>query len=301
MKQQRKHTAKDGGKLGVALLILEGVHSAADAFPPLKSASGGALYIAKLVRSFRSNQRQWREFGIFVGGSVASVTQSSPDVCKEMLVKRLEELDRTVQGICKRIDEIRMKSTVARLLTFMKDPDQIRDMRNELDSALQLFQLRLLITAEDDINRILAQIRELDIKEHVAYLKSIDRKLDIIANKLKTVASVGKLEAISGILKSVVQSSSSNSGLKLGSHLSLNSAISLAPVLGAIGLRGWNPDFSLCMAMDYATTHGGSTDDIMRWAERMWGSDSTGKLPQLQASAELPIVPYAVWRGKRSK
>lgn len=40
--------AKEVGE--AALLFLEAVAAASDAFPPLKSASAGALYVAKLAK-----------------------------------------------------------------------------------------------------------------------------------------------------------------------------------------------------------------------------------------------------------
>lgn len=42
------NVAKEVGE--AAFVFLEAVAAASDAFPPLKSASGGALHIAKLVK-----------------------------------------------------------------------------------------------------------------------------------------------------------------------------------------------------------------------------------------------------------
>ena len=43
-----KQALKEGGDAAFALLKV--THAAADAFPPLKSAAGGALHIAELVK-----------------------------------------------------------------------------------------------------------------------------------------------------------------------------------------------------------------------------------------------------------
>jgi hypothetical protein len=47
-RKKRKVTVKEGGEAAFALLKL--TVAAADAFPPLKSAAGGALHIIDLVK-----------------------------------------------------------------------------------------------------------------------------------------------------------------------------------------------------------------------------------------------------------
>lgn len=58
--------------------VLEGVSAAADAFPPLKSAVGGVLFIARTVRGFRSNKQEWKEFATWVTQCGACVVVSVP-------------------------------------------------------------------------------------------------------------------------------------------------------------------------------------------------------------------------------
>ncbi|KAG9079975.1 hypothetical protein FRC06_007227, partial [Ceratobasidium sp. 370] len=64
----------------VALQLLRLTAASADAFPPLKSAAGGALHIAEIVKKFHSNKKEWREFGDYVRDATASVVQSLTEV-----------------------------------------------------------------------------------------------------------------------------------------------------------------------------------------------------------------------------
>lgn len=84
---------KEGGAVTLPLLIV--VHSSADICPPLKSAVGLSLAIGdtiavcsfldvKLVllivpQKFRSNKKEWANFGRYVQEALGCVIQALPD------------------------------------------------------------------------------------------------------------------------------------------------------------------------------------------------------------------------------
>lgn len=101
----------------VVVALLKAVHSSADALPPLKGATGGALRIVELVsvrpsfhnlqrsmltatQTFHSNSAKWIEFGDYIGDAVARIVHnvgidpSTPDDAKKDFdenIKKLQE------------------------------------------------------------------------------------------------------------------------------------------------------------------------------------------------------------------
>jgi len=94
---QRARAVKESGEAIFALLKL--TSATADAFPPLKSAAGGALHIAELVvvriylchpsvmlivvlyaQQFKSNKKEWASFAQYIKDTLACIIQFLPDV-----------------------------------------------------------------------------------------------------------------------------------------------------------------------------------------------------------------------------
>ncbi|KAI0055606.1 hypothetical protein BV25DRAFT_166297 [Artomyces pyxidatus] len=56
-----------------AVEFLRAVNASADVFGPLKSAVGGALYVAETVKKFKSNKKDWDRFGAHIQDCLACV------------------------------------------------------------------------------------------------------------------------------------------------------------------------------------------------------------------------------------
>ncbi|KAG9083393.1 hypothetical protein FRC06_004553, partial [Ceratobasidium sp. 370] len=126
----------------VALQLLRLTAASADAFPPLKSAAGGALHIAEIVKKFHSNKTEWREFGDYVRDATASVVQSlaEVDASRGNTRSKLEKLSVTLDETAKTIESERALPGFKRAVKFMQDPELIADMRRRVDDAISLFQ-----------------------------------------------------------------------------------------------------------------------------------------------------------------
>ncbi|KAF7363870.1 Vegetative incompatibility protein het-e-1 [Mycena sanguinolenta] len=145
-----------------AVAILEGVVASSAIFPPLQSAAGGALHIAKLVRNFRSDKKDWNEFGEYVDKIVANVINKFPanNLIREDIKESVRQLSSTLSEIIKEIEEIQRKPTAFRFLKFAIRPDYISDMKQRLDEAIKLLELKINLTTHVDVAMIAAAQEE---------------------------------------------------------------------------------------------------------------------------------------------
>ncbi|KAF8313165.1 uncharacterized protein EI90DRAFT_3159781 [Cantharellus anzutake] len=139
----------------MAIPILTAVNVAADMFPPLKSATNGALFIIGEVQKFKENKKEWEDFGKYVVENVAEVVAAikSYDPSTEEAkpwVESAEKLDRVLQKIKFEIEQRRTKvekrSAFVNALSHLRDPGRIDALKKDLDKALASFQLRTNLT-----------------------------------------------------------------------------------------------------------------------------------------------------------
>jgi len=109
---QRARAVKESGEAIFALLKL--TSATADAFPPLKSAAGGALHIAELVlvriylcvpsvmlifvlyvQQFKSNKKEWASFAQYIKDTLACIIRFLPDgdQPKDDLMQNMKKLN----------------------------------------------------------------------------------------------------------------------------------------------------------------------------------------------------------------
>ncbi|KAF8341234.1 uncharacterized protein EI90DRAFT_2965501 [Cantharellus anzutake] len=164
----------------MAIPILTAVNAAADMFPPLKSATNGALFIISEVQKFKENKKEWEDFGRYVVDNVAEVVAAikSYDPSTEEAkpwVESAEKLDRALQRIKSEIEQrrtkIKKRSALINALSHLRDPGRIDSLKKDLDKALASFQLRTNLTVgvklsviEDDL--ILGRLRYPDVAHH---------------------------------------------------------------------------------------------------------------------------------------
>ncbi|KAI0062955.1 hypothetical protein BV25DRAFT_1991145 [Artomyces pyxidatus] len=155
----------------VAIEFLRAVDAAADAFGPLKSAVGGALYIADKVKTFKSNQEEWADLAAHIQSCLSCVlvpdnVLDTPEDLKE----HMSTLASTLKDIIASIERLQAKKTLKRFAAFLTDPKKITDMRLKFDDAIRLFQLRKMVTSERDIAKILKNLNPASIQSMVAGL-----------------------------------------------------------------------------------------------------------------------------------
>ncbi|KAF8341238.1 uncharacterized protein EI90DRAFT_3285436 [Cantharellus anzutake] len=171
----------------MAIPILTAINVAADMCPPLKSATGGALFIISEVQvknyscwKFKENNKEWEDFGKYVVDNVAEVVAAikSYDPSTEEAkpwVESAKKLDRVLQRIKSEIEQRRTKiekrSAFINALSHLRDPGRIDSLKKDLDKALASFQLRTNLTVgvklsviEDDL--ILGRLRYPDVAHH---------------------------------------------------------------------------------------------------------------------------------------
>ncbi|KAF8594814.1 hypothetical protein BDV93DRAFT_130317 [Ceratobasidium sp. AG-I] len=125
----------------VALQLLRLTAASADVLPPLKSAASGALYIAEIIKKFRSNKAEWKEFHEYVQNATASVVHSlaQTEPSQTDIRDKLEALQGTIQNILASVEAKQDRPRYKRFYKFIQDPDMIADMRKRLDDTVGLF------------------------------------------------------------------------------------------------------------------------------------------------------------------
>ncbi|KAF8602926.1 hypothetical protein BDV93DRAFT_473944 [Ceratobasidium sp. AG-I] len=166
----------------VALQLLKATSQVADVFPPLKSAAGGALYIAELVQSFKSNKKEWQDFHDYVRDATASVIEalSHSDMSQPDAKAKVEKLNRTLGDVLATIKSTRNQPSYKRFFEFMKDPEIIQDLKGRLENAVSLFTLSSTLITEINVTETLKAV-----KNNAGLLSGI--ALDITLGKLRYV------------------------------------------------------------------------------------------------------------------
>ncbi|KAF7363878.1 Vegetative incompatibility protein het-e-1 [Mycena sanguinolenta] len=145
-----------------AVAILEGVVASSAIFPPLQSAAGGALHIAKLVRNFRSDKKDWNEFSEHVDKIVANVINKLPanNPLREDIKESVQQLSSTLSEIITEIEEIQKKPIAFRFLKSTTRSENMSGMRRRLDEAIKLLELKINLTTHMEVTTIAAAQEE---------------------------------------------------------------------------------------------------------------------------------------------
>ncbi|THU85421.1 TPR-like protein [Dendrothele bispora CBS 962.96] len=184
---------RDGlGASNVALLLLKTLATASECFPPLKSAADVTVQIVTLVKDFKANQRDWKDFGAYVQDIVVCVIEhmSIIDLSKDDLRQRLAKFLDCLQKIHENIKSLRSQSVAKRLFEWTKDSQQIDDMRKKLSESLTLFQLEINIGTRADVAKLLESLRVEDVGKVV---EAANRKL---TDKIVLNSNLEKLQYV---------------------------------------------------------------------------------------------------------
>ncbi|KAG9096077.1 POC1 centriolar protein A [Ceratobasidium sp. 370] len=107
---------------------------------PLRDAARIALQISRTAQKFRSNKDDWREFGDYVRAVTASVAEAlargdSQGDPQDNLKDQMVALKKTLDKANEKIMELRTLRWYKRCFTFMKDPEMIAEMKEQIDNA----------------------------------------------------------------------------------------------------------------------------------------------------------------------
>jgi len=180
------------GSATYAVPILEAVHSAADAFPPLKSAAGGALWIAKALQEFKSSGKDEKAFADYLQEKVARViVTANGDLAS--LEPHVQALNDIVEAIQKDILHWQSQPPLKRFGRFIKNRQPVQKYRARLDEALQVFNLGSTVLSHEELFKIISTLQSMaDNVQHG--LNKLDNHLGTVASTVDiTEARVGTL------------------------------------------------------------------------------------------------------------
>ncbi|KAF8333437.1 uncharacterized protein EI90DRAFT_3153653 [Cantharellus anzutake] len=135
----------------MAIPILTAIDSASASCPPLKAATGSALFILIEVQNFRENKKEWGDFGKYVVDAVADVlaTIESYDTSTEeqkpwleSVIKLSDVLQQIKNEIGRILTKMEKRSAIMNVLSHLKRPRRIDGLKKVLNEALASFQLR---------------------------------------------------------------------------------------------------------------------------------------------------------------
>ncbi|KAF8320175.1 uncharacterized protein EI90DRAFT_3132116 [Cantharellus anzutake] len=138
-----------------AISILTVINAASDALPPLKGATGGALFILDIVKKFKENRNQWEAFGTYIVKTMADVVTAvdSYDASSEegkRWVENVTMLSEALQRIKTKISQLLLKMekrpAVINFISHMNNLGMISDLRKDFGEALESFQVRTNLT-----------------------------------------------------------------------------------------------------------------------------------------------------------
>ncbi|KAF8324776.1 uncharacterized protein EI90DRAFT_3129523 [Cantharellus anzutake] len=143
LKQKVDEILAAGGD--VAVPILTAVNAASDAFPPLKSASSGALFIFDVFKKFKQSKQEWEDFGEYVNTMTDAIAAiRSYDTLSDEAAPWMESIT-NLNGALQRIQhEIKLHGGPRRRFSFSNFfslPRDLDGLKKDLKEALELFQV----------------------------------------------------------------------------------------------------------------------------------------------------------------
>ncbi|KAF8310595.1 hypothetical protein DL93DRAFT_2230219 [Clavulina sp. PMI_390] len=158
---------------------LAAFNAASDVFPPLKSATGGALWIIDEISKYKDNKTEWGDFAHDLQFEMANIiaTAKIQNRRSRNFGENLEELDKYVSsshiymcairacsamGVPRVIQTIREHLEVTRerrgpraFLQYLQHGDDIKTYKERFNKALLRFNLKATILSHDDIAALL--------------------------------------------------------------------------------------------------------------------------------------------------
>ncbi|KAF8334736.1 uncharacterized protein EI90DRAFT_3121187 [Cantharellus anzutake] len=154
LKQKVDEILAAGGD--VAVPILNAVNAASDAFPPLKSASSGALFIFDEFKKFKQSKQEWEDFGEYVN-TMTDAIEAINDTSSDEAAPWMESITK-LNGALQRIqNEIKLHEGPRRSFSFsnfVSLPRDLDGLKKDLKEALELFQVSTIGSNQGRLARV---------------------------------------------------------------------------------------------------------------------------------------------------
>ncbi|KAI0047452.1 hypothetical protein FA95DRAFT_1572500 [Auriscalpium vulgare] len=148
------------------MLGLRGLHESADALSPLKSLTGGLLFLIETYQTVASNLQQAERIVYRVqhlGYLLAQVVPIGQDV-SPLVQNAIWHFDCTVQEIIADLDVYRKLGWVTRIGLGRKYERRFSDAHRRIDESVAAFTLALVIKDGRDSEHILPRLDDLTLR-----------------------------------------------------------------------------------------------------------------------------------------
>ncbi|KAJ7584218.1 hypothetical protein C8J56DRAFT_1028144 [Mycena floridula] len=166
----------------------------ADAFAPLKSVTSPALLIIKLVQDYRSQRREFKEFGQHVEATMVALTAALHSAKSDVretrkAVKHLEDILVEIYKTLERYNRKRYK-----FWFWLWDPKFLNEYQKQFDDAIKAFNLDMALSTRIHVKNIERFVGEIDEKLSRDIKKIALGKLPLTSTDAKFVDTEGCLE-----------------------------------------------------------------------------------------------------------
>ncbi|KZV70160.1 hypothetical protein PENSPDRAFT_456648 [Peniophora sp. CONT] len=145
------------------LFSLKALAQSADAFPPLKSAVGGLLFVANQIELVSSNKAQIGEIYAQIDAFAAALVRAVPDATalSPALEAAIRALADDVEAVCVDIQPITHQRWAVRFLRAKRHDRQLQDLARRLEQAKNTFLITISTSTEMKTTQILAGVQPL--------------------------------------------------------------------------------------------------------------------------------------------
>ncbi|KAI9062736.1 WD40 repeat-like protein [Trametes sanguinea] len=168
-------------------------NAAADAFPPLKSLTGGLHAVAQLVKKVSSNEDDIRVLNTYIEQVNRIISPDSLPPLEQWpttFKARLFEFERCLQTIMEDLQQLDAEKSGARIINVDDRAGKISDCFKSLSQQVQRFTAQGVVAVEFAVNRVEAKVAEgvqhsdrgFDaVHQHIEFLRDhIDQRYSIL-------------------------------------------------------------------------------------------------------------------------
>ncbi|KAF8310592.1 hypothetical protein DL93DRAFT_1591194 [Clavulina sp. PMI_390] len=156
---------------------LAAVNAASDVFPPLKSATGGALWLVDEILKYKSFKSEWADFAEYIQYHVARIifVAKEQGISSPEFRENLDDLDKVIQKIVTEVNIFLHQDHLNRVTVYMRHCDDVTQYKAMLDRALQKFNIQSTILTDSKMSAVLQDTDSL--KEWASSTQNILRLL----------------------------------------------------------------------------------------------------------------------------
>ncbi|KAF8510704.1 hypothetical protein JB92DRAFT_429976 [Gautieria morchelliformis] len=169
---------------------LRALRDSSDAFPPLKSVTGGLLHLIELSETVKGNREgchalamRAREILLVLDDVVPNPTKIPPEV-----LDRISDFTRSLEPIEEYMKSLQRRKWLNRVIHHRKDQDKITELKQNLDRAFQEFQMTSSIVLQNKVIKLAEDITALGTRLHsldtsAEHAKTINRQMQLMLTR----------------------------------------------------------------------------------------------------------------------